>query len=766
MAFTQDAFATVDAELAPFLPLLYVAWADGELEPEELAGLCSRLRTSFAGARLATVERWLDATRPPTEVELAGLLDSLRRLSGSLPRAERLSMTALSRELATRSGRPMAADEERALAEIEEALGLAGRPLLARLLPRRARAEAPQAVEPPRLDVAGLAAHLDGDIAAIRGRLETILLTPEFALAPASVREEYRRRVLSWCRSLAAEGVSSLSLPRELGGAGDLGAFQAALEVLAYHDLSLWVKFGVQFGLFAGAIQQLGTAEHHRRFLPAAVRLDLPGCFAMTETGHGSNVAGLETTATYDAAAEEFVVATPHDEARKDFIGGAARDARLAVVFAQLYTGTTGRGVHAFLVPIRGDDGAPAPGVRIEDCGDKLGLNGVDNGILWFDHVRIPRHNLLDRFGSVAPDGSYSSAIASDAKRFFVTLGTLVGGRVNVAIAAGSAAKKALAIAVRYGAGRRQFAPAGETVEHLVLDYLSHQRRLLPRLATTYALHFALRFLARSYLEAGGGDRRPLEALAAGLKAYSTWHTTDTIQACREACGGAGYMSQNQLAALKADTDVFTTFEGDNTVLCQLLVKGLLTGYRQQYADMTVLGLLRHLGGRAALAAADLNPVVTRLTDDAHLRGIDFQRDALSWREARVLSTLARRLKRRLGEGMDAFLALQECGDHVLSLARAHVESILLERFAEGVESCPDGGSKSALDSLRSLFALSRIEADAAWFLEHGVLSSGKARAVRRLVNRLCGEVRPQAVALVDAFSIPDGLLAAPIARR
>jgi acyl-CoA oxidase len=762
---SEQAISSVLAtpDLAPLLPLLYVAWADGQLEPEELDLVCKRLRASSpACADPAVARRWLDPERPPAAEDLANLLAELRRVAARLPKAERLSLTALSRELAESAGRAIAPEEERALAAIEHALGLEDRPLLARIFGRRAVAAQEPATQ-AAFDASALARHLDGDRAALRTRIEALLLSPDFAPVSFASREAYCERVLAWCRKLADEGVSALGLPLDAGGAGDLPAFLAALEVLAYHDLSLWVKFGVQFGLFAGAIQQLGTERHHQRYLAAAARLDLPGCFAMTETDHGSDVASLETTATYDAESGQFLIQTPHDGARKDFIGGAARDARLAVVFAQLRTAGEGHGVHAFLVPVRRQDGTVEDRVRIEDCGEKLGLNGVDNGRLWFDGVRIPRENLLDRFASVAPDGTYASPISGDAKRFFVTLGTLVGGRVNVAIAAGSAAKKALTIAIRYGARRRQFAPAdGE--ERPVLDYFTHQLRLQPRLATTFALHFAQRDLVARYLEAPA-DRRPLEALAAGLKAYGTWHTTDTVQACREACGGAGYMAENRLAALKADTDVFTTFEGDNTVLCQLLVKGLLTGYRQQYARMTALAFVRHLGARAAVAAAELNPIVVQLTDERHLRGRDFQRDALKWREERLLGTLARRLARRIDGGMDAFLALQECGGHALALARAHVERALLERFLEGVDRCPDAPARAVLDSVSALFALSRIDADAGWFLEHGVIASGKARSIRRLVQRLCGELRPHAVALVDAFAIPEELVGAVISR-
>ena len=213
-------------------------------------------------------------------------------------------------------------------------------------------------------------------------------------------------------------------------------------------DLSLLVKVGVQWGLFGGAILHLGTERHHRAYLRDLIELRLLGCFAMTERGHGSDVASIDTTAVYDIDTDEFVITTPHDDASKEYIGNAARDGRMAVVFAQLETPDGAHGVHAFVVPIRDDEGRVLPGVRIEDCGLKAGLNGVDNGRIWFDGVRIPRDNLLNRYGDVGRDGSYGTTIDNPTKRFFTMLGTLVQGRISVAAGAGSATKVALAIAV------------------------------------------------------------------------------------------------------------------------------------------------------------------------------------------------------------------------------------------------------------------------------------------------------------------------------
>lgn len=754
--------AVAEPRLIAYLPLLYVAWADGDLEPAEIKAIRRRLEsgTELPASCLDLLGAWLDPESPPEAGELAALLASLQRAGQDLPEAERRSLAALGEELAHRRGATLHPGEREALSDIETAFGIAGSEAARGLIAvrRKPPEEAPAAAP---FDVAALASFLDGEQRPTRERLRRLLSSPEFAYRSEPDRETYRAQVLAWCRRLAEEGIGGLALPREHGGGGDPAAFVAAFETIACHDLSLLVKFGVQFGLFAGSIHQLGTERHHAEYLPAAVRLDLPGCFAMTETGHGSNVADLETTARYEPADGTFEIHTPHVEARKDYIGNAARDARLAVVFAQLETGGARHGVHAFVVPVRDAEGRVLPGIQIEDCGEKLGLNGVDNGRIAFDHVRVPREALLDRFATVAADGTYASPIASPGKRFFTMLGTLVGGRVSVALASLSAAKSALCIAVRYAERRRQFGAPGAP-ETLLLDYPSHQRRLLPWLATTYALHFALRDLAARYVTTQTNEneeeRRAVEGLAAGLKAIATWHATDTIQACREACGGQGYLAENRFAALKADSDVFTTFEGDNTVLLQLVAKGLLSEYRKQFGDLSVVNLMRYVAVRARTAARELNPIVTRMTDRDHLRDPAFHLGAFRWREEHLLGTVARRLRKRLAAGMEPTQAMLECQTHLLAVARAHVERLIVERANEAATATP------TLRPVLALHALARLEADAGWLLEHGVLEAGKARAIRKQIDALCQELRPAARGLVDAFAIPDELLAAPIA--
>jgi acyl-CoA oxidase len=645
-----------------------------------------------------------------------------------------------------------------------------------------------QTAEAPTVDAVVLRRFLDGANRDVREYTRAMLVRPEFQKPDRPLEtEEYRALVSQWTKTLASTGGPALLFPEEFGGLGRVSDAIASFETLALSDLSLLVKCGVQFGLFGGAVHHLGTRRHHERYLDRIASFELPGAFAMSESGHGSNVQMVRTTATYDPASQEFVVETPSDEDRKDYIGNAARDGRLAAVFCQLIVGGERRGVHCVLVPIRDEQGKVAENVRIEDCGHKLGLNGVDNGRIWFDGVRVPRENLLDRYAQVSPEGVYFSPIENENRRFFTMLGTLIQGRVSVGGASISATKAALTIAIRHGLRRRQFGPPDSEVEVPLLDYRVHQRRLLIPLARTYALHFAQQEVVAELARIFGADdgeaeqseaeqeaRRELETRAAGLKALATWHATETIQACREACGGAGYLSVNRLGELKADTDVFTTFEGDNTILLQLVAKSLLTGYRDEFGELNPIGIAGFVAGQVwetVVERTAARELIQRLTDDLipgresdeDLIDRDYHLGLFRWREEHILSGAARRLKRGIDDGGEPFAVFNDAQDHVIATARAHTEREILEAFARAVERCPDPELKLVLGRLCDLHALAEVERDRAWFQEHGRISSTRAKAVTRSVNGLCEGLRAEAAELVDAFGIPDELLAAPI---
>ncbi len=628
------------------------------------------------------------------------------------------------------------------------------------------------------LDPAPLRRILDGEHAEVRNRIRARLEEPELAPPdPEMPRDEYREWVLETARTLAEQGETGIAYPPEYGGAGEVGASIAAFETMAFGDLSLVVKFGVQFGLWGGAILHLGTKKHHDAYLADTASLTIAGCFAMSESFHGSNVQDVQTQVVYEDGG--FTIHTPDDHARKDWIGNAACHARYAAVFAQLEVDGEQRGVHCFVVPIRDEEMNVCPGVHIEDCGHKLGLNGVDNGRIGFDHVRLDRDALLDHYATVSADGVYESPIENPNKRFFTMLGTLIQGRVSVGGAGISVAKVASTIAVRHALKRRQFGPPGSEDEALLLDYRTHQRRLLPDVATTYALHFAqVESVATTHAAFTEDDfpdeeRRFLETRAAAIKAMATWHATHTVQECREACGGLGYLTVNRFAALKADSDVFTTFEGDNLVLRQLVAKNLLTDFRDELGELDPLGTVAFYAGQIFEQFAERTAVrelVGRVADDLlpfrgdepDLLDRDHQLHLFQWREDHMRGAAARRLQGGMSGGGDPFRVLVDTQDHVVDVARVHTEKIVLESFARAVEDCEDAGVKEVLDRLCSLYALWHVEKDRGWFQEHGKLSSTASKAVLKAVNTLCEELRPDAAALVEAFGVPDRQLPVP----
>ncbi|HEY6557029.1 MAG TPA: acyl-CoA dehydrogenase [Polyangiaceae bacterium] len=752
--------------LSAMAPLIYVAWDDGELSASELGVLRERLLgvPHLGKAEQKELAYWLDAKAPPRAAEVDDLLERIRTTAKALDTSHRRSLVELGVALAE-SGNGAAAQPElvAALTAAEQALGLGGSDAAQVLFDSPFPVRQDFAEPPPAFEASALTELLDGRARETWQEVRALLSQESFRHLDAPTLPEYRAQVLDWLRRVADAGLTRAALPKAQGGTEDEARAIATFEALAMFDTSLTVKFGVQFGLFGGSILQLGTERHHARYLPDVAAAKLLGGFAMSELGHGSDVRRIETAARYDADKQCFVLHTPSESARKEWIGSAACHAQMLTVFAQLEVGGGWHGVHALLVPVRDDAGKLLPGVRIEDSGHKMGLNGVDNGRVWFDHVEVPRENLLDRYASVSEDGEYTSPIASAGKRFFTMVGTLVMARLSVAAAAVTASKVGLTIAVRYGALRRQFGAEGKP-ESPLLNFLTHQLRLMPELATTYALHFAMRDLAERYATRTQETRRKVEADTAGLKAYATWHAIGSLQQARECCGGMGFLSINRIADLRRDIDVFATFEGDNTMLLQLVAKSVLTEFRRELSEHAPFSLLRHLRQHVETALAERNPIATRRTGEEHLLDSTFHEEAFEYRRHRLILSVALRLKRRIDAGQSSDAAANDVQDHLLSLARAHVECLVLASFVKAVQGTTDPALRPWLERLCQLFALSRLLQDASWFYENGYIEARKARAMRKLVTRLVGELRAQAVPLVDAFGVPAPCLAAPIA--
>lgn len=754
------------------LPLFYVGWSDSVLSPSEMKLIHQMVgKLSFLSAEeKKQLISWSNPQQPPDSETFRFWRREIIHNSRNFSSNQKKSLISLGLEMArTQSNSSEKAiwlkeDTLGAIQKLEKALGVSSN-YSADVLLSQIHQELNYASEKSNFDVEKLVDILDGPYSETLKRVKNILCDPEFELIHEPDKDLYRLLTLKRLKLLADQGLSSYSFPVKYGGKDLRGHHIAVFEALSYGDLSLTVKFGVQFGLFGGALFLLGNESQHKQYLEKMHRGELLGCFAMTETNHGSNVKDLETIATYLPETDELEIHSVSHGAGKEYIGNAFH-AQLAVVFAQLSVNATEHGVHAILVPIRDNHAKLIPGVRIKDCGYKIGLNGVDNGRIWFDKVRVPRENLLDKYGGLDNSGLYSSEIESQSKRFFTMIGTLVLGRISIGLASVSVSKKSLSIAIKYALKRRQFGAKEDGHESLIMDYTSHQERLIPRLSEVYAYHFALRTLAEEQVKNTNNDTRKIETMAAGLKAKASWQAVDIIQVCREACGGKGYLVENQLSALKADADIFTTFEGDNTVLMQLVAKGILTDFKQSFHDEGSRAIIAFLLKKAAFKIDEYNPVQRRNTESVHLRSSEFLLEAFEYRYQKTLIRLSERMRKYLKRRIDPFQAFLRTQLHMIDLADAYIDLLVLQSFSDSKGEVNDSGCKSILEKLFQLYGLSTIYRNRGWYLENDYMEGSKSKAIRRVINKLYQEIRPELKYLVDAFDIPDELLAAPIARK
>ena len=760
---------TLSPGVLSLLPLFYIGWSDSVLSPSEMAFIHKKVSELgfLTQAEKDYLIKYTDPRNPPADAIFKEWLEILRYEAAKLPQSSKQTLAQLGIDIAkahTSSTQGFFDDAStlEALLAIEKELGVYTDEDLNSMIFQLGVSHLKSEPKSSTFDTNKMQALLDGKRANTKQRVRQLLKDPAFQTGIMRDKDAHRLKTLEMTQELAKQGYGGLAYPKAYGGKGDMSEYIAIFETLAYHDLSLTIKFGVQFGLFGGAILGLGTDRHHRKYLELTGTTEILGCFAMTETGHGSNVKDLETTATYDHATASITIHTPQYRAGKEYIGNALHGS-IAVVFAQLIVGSINHGIHAIVVPYRDKNGELLRGITVKDCGYKMGLNGVDNGRLWFDNVQVPKENLLNKYGDIDEKGAYISPIDNPNKRFFTMLGALVGGRICIGMAGNNAAKTALTIATKYALKRRQFAPKDGELETLLMDYPTHQHRLIPLLVKSYTFHFALTTLSEQYCVANEDDMRKIETKAAGLKAMATWHATNAIQTCREACGGKGFLSENRFADIKADSDIFTTFEGDNTVLMQLVAKGLLTEFKQSFHDEGVKAVMRYLGSKISNVIAEYNPYFTRNTAVEHLMSAEFHAEALKYREKKILISLSERMKDYLKKRLGPYEAFLKCQTHMISLARAYVERLVYREMIKKLDTLTASPEKEMLQKITSYYALHCINEDKGWFLETDYMDGTKSKAIRRTLNKLTQELRPEVGALVDAFGISEETLNAEI---
>lgn len=742
-----------------YIPFFYVIWSDDLLSTSEINVVEKAIKDddSLTSEEKKELKSWLKVSKPPSNEEFKHWRQLISSSTVKLVESETYPLASFSQKVVCHYYQVCPFNEN--LKHIEVNLGIQPNHYNHLFDVKVIHASSSDLYDASEIDTI-----LKGKHAEVIDGFRDALKNPIFNWDVHRNKEEFRNLVLKQVQFLADKGYGAMAYPEIYGGKENMEGYAYMFENMMYTDGSLTIKFGVQFGLFGGSIQKLGSKKHHDLYLSATGAAKLLGCFAMTETGHGSNVRGIKTTATYDKASDNIIIHTPGKNDNKEYIGNALHS-KMASVFAQLIVDGKNEGVHAILVPLRDENHELLPGVTIEDNGYKLGLNGVDNGKIWFNQVAVPRENLLNKYGNINPEGTYYSDIKNPNKRFFTMLGTLVGGRICVARAGLGGAKMALTIAIKHALKRRQFNDNVKIQEDLLMDYPTHQLRLTPLVASAYVYHIALDKMMEVYCDDTQPDKRQVETQVAGLKSIITWYANNTIQECREACGGKGYLLENRIADLKGDVDIFTTFEGDNNVLLQLAAKGVLSDFKAEFNSAGFSSVLKVLAKQLSDKLGNINPMYSTKVDATHLYNPQFHQHAFDYRTRRLTYTLAMRIRDYIKKGMPSYQAFLKVQTHLLALGKAYSVELAYNTYTSFTSNISDAKNKELFEKLGALYALSEIRKDASWYLEQGYIGSSKSKAIRQRMERLCTELRPHMNSLVDGFGIPEHLISAPIAK-
>jgi acyl-CoA oxidase len=497
------------------------------------------------------------------------------------------------------------------------------------------------------------------------------------------------------------------------------------------------------------------------------------GCFCMTELAHGSNVAGLLTTATLDSNTDEFIIHTPDLSATKWWIGGAAETATHGAVFAQMIVNGKRHGVKTFIVPLRDPKTFTLlPGINIGDIGQKMGRNGIDNGYVQFTNVRIPRAYMLMKHTQVTRDGEVREPPLQQ-----LTYGALLQGRAAMVADAANSSKKALTIGVRYAAVRRQFKSSPDAeLETQLLDYPIHQRRLMPLLVQSVAFGFTALEMTRLFEETSSaleslepGDPnmdaviellKETHSTSAGLKAFCTWATLEAIEKTRQACGGHGYSSYVGLAPMGQDFAVHCTWEGDNTILALQSGRALISAYQDAQK-----------GKKLSSGNFYLNDLEKRLNakcgGEADLDSMDGIDQGWATVAAHAVKKAAEDFEALLKSGKSKDQAMEECSQSRFVAASVHTAGYVYRQFRAAVDKLEkkDDHVKDHLEMLAKFYGLWQMEEKAAFFLRSNWLSSEQLDMVQAKVTEYCAKVRKFAIPLVDSFALHDHTINSPLAR-
>lgn len=550
-------------------------------------------------------------------------------------------------------------------------------------------------------------------------------------------------------RELAAKKIQRLALYLENES---FDTFNNRLSLLSIADPSIGTRIGINLALFVNAIKGNGTDDQVDYWLVKRGTLkirDIYGCFAMTELGHGSNVANLQTTATYDPKTESFIINTPNLQATKWWIGGAAHSANHCVVYARLISNGKDYGVKTFVVQLRDSNFDLLPGVTIGDIGTKMGRDAIDNGWIQFTNVRIPREYMLQKFTQIEPDGTVSASPLEQ-----ISYSALLQGRVNMVIDSHRHGARFITIALRYAIGRKQF--GDPTNENQIINYSLHQYRLIPYLSLIYVLGPGCVKLLNDYntiladlyaaknIKKTVSDLKDLFVNSASLKATNTWLVSQLIDEARQACGGHGYHAYSGLGRSFNDWSVQQTWEGDNNVLSINAGRSIIKYFKDSAIDGKKIG-------------DDFRYLQFKLDDVNSLKFNDNLTDYINiWSLAIIkqCENCLKILKENKGDW-------ESTSTERLLISKFHSTRYLLANFYEHLMDSNNLNSneENVLILLFKLFSLFTIDKFSGVFLQFKLITSDKLSTIQQKMKTLLSEIRPHLVGLTDAFKYPDEII-------
>ncbi|CAJ2645834.1 unnamed protein product [Trifolium pratense] len=316
----------------------------------------------------------------------------------------------------------------------------------------------------------------------------------------------------------------------------------------------------------------------------------------------------------------------------------------------------------------------------------------------------------------------------------------------------------------QYSAVRRQFGSQKGGPETQVIDYKTQQARLFPLLASAYAFRFVSVWLKWLYtnvtqkLQANDFSTLPeAHACIAGLKSLTTSVTASGIEECRKLCGGHGYLCSSGLPELFAVYVPACTYEGDNTVLLLQVARYLIKTISQLGSGNQPVGTTAYLAHVEQLMQyqSDVKRAEDWLKPNVVI-------EAFEARAARMSVAVAQ----NLSKFTDPEEGFQELSTDLVEAATAHCQLIVVSKFIEKLQQdIPGNGVKRQLEVLCGVYALFLLHNHLGDFLSTGCITQKQGSLANEQLRSLYSQVRPNAIALVDAFNYTDHLLGSVLGR-